>query len=80
VDEETSIENIEKPERVFALVSNNKVFHKWYIEEDESNESIMALIDGLSSGPLIIDITDESNKNINFGTVYDNGQFINPSA
>ncbi len=76
MDEETSIENIEKPERVFALVSNNKVFHKWYIEEDESNEYIMALIDGLSSAPIIVDITDKNYKTINFGWEYKDGDFF----
>jgi hypothetical protein len=67
----------EKPERIFALVTDGEVFHKWYIEEDYNNPQMAALIYGLQSGPTIVDITDKNHEEINFGWTYD-GEFFYP--
>ena len=65
----------QKPERVFALVTDGEVFHKWYIEEDYSNPQMAALIYGLQSGPTIVDITDKNYDEIDFGWTYDGESF-----
>jgi hypothetical protein len=67
-----------KPTKVFALITDNEVFHKWYIEEDYSNNHIAALIYGLQSGPKIIDITDLNHEQIDFGWTHDGDSFIPP--
>jgi hypothetical protein len=56
LNEESEIN--QKPQRVFALVTDNEVFHKWYVEEDYDNPYIAALVYGLQSGPKVVDITN----------------------
>lgn len=67
-----------KPQRVFALITDNEVFHKWYIDEDYSNAHIAALIYGLQSGPKIVDITELDHEDIDFGWSYDGDSFTPP--
>lgn len=64
-----------KPQRVFALITDNEVFHKWYIDEDYHNEYIAALIYGLQSGPTVVDITELNHQEIDFGWSYDGTSF-----
>lgn len=66
----------EEKKRVFALISDNEVFHKWHIKEDYDNPYMAALIYGLQSGPTIVDITDLDYDEIDFGWNYDGKQFI----
>jgi hypothetical protein len=73
-NEFATIEN-ETPKRVFALISDGDVFHKWYIDENYSNPHIAALIYGLQSGPTIVDITDKNHEEIDFGWTYDGESF-----
>jgi hypothetical protein len=70
-----------KPQRVFALITDNEVFHKWYIDEEYDNPYIAALIYGLQSGPKIVDITDLNHEEIDFGWIQ-NGEasFISPES
>jgi hypothetical protein len=77
-DENLTTEESPRPERVFALMADGEVFHKWHIDEDYNNPYIAALIYGLQSGPTIIDITDENHEEINFGSTYENGIFTPP--
>jgi hypothetical protein len=70
----------DKPQKVFALVSDNEVFHKWYIDEDYENDYIAALIYGLQSGPTIVDITDNDHEEIDFGWTYDGDSFTPPNS
>jgi hypothetical protein len=65
----------QRPQRVFALVADGDVFHKWYIDEDYDNPSMAALIYGLQSGPTVVDITDEDHEEIDFGWTYDGQSF-----
>jgi hypothetical protein len=65
----------QKPQRVFALVADGDVFHKWYIDEDYDNPSLAALIYGLQSGPTVVDITDKNHEEIDFGWTYDGESF-----
>ena len=65
----------EKPQRVFALISDGDVFHKWYIDEDYDNPGIAALIYGLQSGPTVVDVTDKNHEEIDFGWTYDGESF-----
>jgi hypothetical protein len=74
-----TLEN-EKPQKVFALISDGDVFHKWYIEENYSNPQMAALIYGLQSGPTIVDITDKNYEDINFGWTYDGESFTPPDS
>jgi hypothetical protein len=67
-----------KPQRVFALITDNEVFHKWYIDEEYSNPHISALIYGLQSGPKIVDITDLNHEEIDFGWIHDGNSFTPP--
>lgn len=77
-NEETQIP---KPQRVFALITDNEVFHKWYIDEEYDNPYIAALIYGLQSGPKIVDITDLNHEEIDFRWIQ-NGEasFIPPES
>jgi hypothetical protein len=68
----------QKPQRVFALVTDNEVFHKWHVEEDYDNQYIAALIYGLQSGPKVVDITDLNYEEIDFGWTQDGDSFIPP--
>lgn len=72
--------NEEKGIRSFALVANNEVFHKWNIEEDYDNMYVAALIYGLQSNPIVIDITDKENRDaISLGWSLDEANnFIEP--
>ncbi len=69
-----------KPQRIFALITDNEVFHKWYVDEDYNNAYIAALIYGLQSGPKIVDITDLNNEDIDFGWSYDGKSFTPPNS
>jgi hypothetical protein len=77
MDENEETEN-PKPQRVFALITDNEVFHKWYIDEDYENDYIAALIYGLQSKPKIVDITDLNYQEIDFGWTQDGDSFIPP--
>jgi hypothetical protein len=77
MDENEKIET-KKPERVFALITDNEVFHKWHVEENYDNAYIAALIYGLQSGPKIVDITDLNHEEIDFGWTQDGDSFIPP--
>jgi hypothetical protein len=70
--------DIEGPKRVFALITDNEVFHKWHIDEDYENPYLAALIYGLQSGPTIVDITDQNHDEIDFGWTYDGDSFTPP--
>jgi hypothetical protein len=76
--EDFEVEQTQKPQRVFALVTDNEVFHKWYIEEDYSDHGIASLIYGLQSKPLVIDITDKNYEYIDLGWTVDGDNFIPP--
>lgn len=77
-NEETQID---KPQRVFALITDNEVFHKWYIDEEYDNPYIAALIYGLQSGPKIVDITDLNHEDIDFGWIQNGEQsFVPPES
>jgi hypothetical protein len=79
MDKNNEIEN-EKSQKVFALITDNEVFHKWFIDEDYDNDYIAALIYGLQSGPTVVDITDKNYQEIDFGWVYDGDSFIPPNS
>jgi len=71
----------EKPflkERVFAMVTDNEVFHKWYVEENYDDPRMAALIYGLQSNPIMVDITDKNYEDIDFGWTMDGDNFIPP--
>ena len=70
----------QKPRRVFALVSDGDVFHKWYIDEDYANPHMAALIYGLQSGPTVVDITEEDHEKIDFGWSFDGKSFTPPDS
>jgi hypothetical protein len=72
------IKSNKKPQRVFALVTDNEVFHKWYVEEDYSNPSMASLIYGLQSQPIVVDITDKNYDEIDFGWTMNGGIFLPP--
>jgi hypothetical protein len=83
MDEMTSSENFEteqypKPQRVFALITDNEVFHKWYVEENYDDPGMASLIYGLQSQPTIIDITDKNYQEIDFGWTVDGDNFLPP--
>ena len=70
----------EKPERIFALVTDGEVFHKWYVEENYDNPQMAALLYGLQSGPIVVDITDKNYNEIDFGWTYDGNSFTPPDS
>jgi hypothetical protein len=78
IKENVVAEESSKPQKVFALITDNEVFHKWYIDEDYSNPHIAALIYGLQSGPKIVDITNLNYEEIDFGWTQDGDSFIPP--
>ena len=78
--EENTEEISQGPQRVFALITDNEVFHKWYIEESLDNPYIAALIYGLQSGPTIVDITDKNHEEIDFGWIHDGDSFTPPNS
>lgn len=67
-----------KTQRVFALITDNEVFHKWYIDEEYDNHYIAALIYGLQSGPKVVDITDLNHEEIDFGWIQNGEQSFVP--
>jgi hypothetical protein len=73
-------EEIIKQERVFALVTDNEVFHKLYVEENYNDSMLAALIYGLQSDPIIVDITDKNYDEIDFGWKMDGDNFIPPET
>jgi hypothetical protein len=79
MNEDSQIED-EKPQRVFALITDNEVFHKWFIDEDYDNHHIAALIYGLQSGPTIVDITDKNHEEIDFGWIQNGDSFTPPDS
>jgi hypothetical protein len=78
IKENVVAEESSKPQKVFALITDNEVFHKWYIDEDYSNPHIAALIYGLQSGPKIVDITNLNYEEIDFGWTQNGDSFIPP--
>jgi hypothetical protein len=70
----------EVSERVFALVSDGEVFHKWYVKEKYDEPFMAALIYGLQSQPTIVDITDKNYNDINFGWAFDGEEFFPPES
>ena len=76
--EEFQAEQIQRPQRVFALVTDNEVFHKWYVEENYEDPMMASLIYGLQSQPVIIDITDKNYEEIDFGWTVDGDNFFPP--
>jgi hypothetical protein len=77
MDENEKIE-AKKSERIFALTTDNEVFHKWHVEENYDNAYLAALIYGLQSNPKIIDITDLNHEEIDFGWTQDGDSFVPP--
>jgi hypothetical protein len=77
MDKDEKIE-AKKPERIFALTTDNEVFHKWHVEENYDNAYLAALIYGLQSNPKIIDITDLNHEEIDFGWTQEGDSFIPP--
>jgi hypothetical protein len=77
-----NIENSQEDisERVFALISDGEVFHKWYVKEKYDDPFMAALIYGLQSQPTIVDITDKNFDEINFGWVFDGEGFLPPES
>jgi hypothetical protein len=76
--EEFEAEQAQRPQKVFALVTDNEVFHKWYVDEDYSDPGMASLIYGLQSQPVIIDITDKNHEDITLGWTVDGDNFIPP--
>jgi hypothetical protein len=68
-------ENDNIPERVFALITDGEVFHKWYIEENYDDPSMASLIYGLQSQPIVVDITDINHEEIEYGWLFDGESF-----
>ena len=77
-NQEFKVEQTTKPQRVFALVTDNEVFHKWYVEEDYSDPGMASLIYGLQSQPTVVDITDKNHEEINFGWTVNGDNFLPP--
>jgi hypothetical protein len=73
------VEQKQMPQRVFALVTDNEVFHKWYVEEDYNDPGMASLIYGLQSQPRVIDITDKNHEEIDFGWYVEGDNFIPPN-
>jgi hypothetical protein len=77
-DTELDSADNQKPQKVFALITDGDVFHKWYVDENYENPHIAALIYGLQSGPTVVDITDKNYQEIDFGWNYDGDSFTPP--
>jgi hypothetical protein len=71
-------EQAQRPQRVFALVTDNEVFHKWYVEENYEDPNMASLIYGLQSQPIIVDITNKNYDEIDFGWTMDGDNFLPP--
>jgi hypothetical protein len=68
-------ENASIPERVFALITDGEVFHKWYVEENYDDPAMASLIYGLQSQPIVVDITDKNHEEIEYGSLFDGESF-----
>jgi hypothetical protein len=68
-------QNTESPQRVFALITDGEVFHKWYVEENYEDEALAPLIYGLQSNPIVVDITDTNHEEIQYGWLFDGKSF-----
>jgi hypothetical protein len=77
--EQFILEQAQRPQRVFALVTDNEVFHKWYVEENYEDPNMASLIYGLQSQPTVIDITDKNHEEIDFGWYVEGDNFIPPN-
>ena len=74
MNEDQEIEN-DKPQRVFAFITDNEVFHKWYVEEDYEDSGLAPLIYGLQSNPIVVDITDINHEEVEYGWKFDGESF-----
>jgi hypothetical protein len=79
-DSENLLQKDFGPERVFAMVTDGEVFHKWYIEENYDDPRMAALIYGLQSNPIMVDITDKNYDEIDFGWKMDGDNFLPPET
>jgi hypothetical protein len=77
-DHNDLIKESQKPQRVFAMITDNEVFHKLYIEENYEDFGLASLIYGLQSNPIIVDITDKNHEEIDFGWTMDGNSFLPP--
>jgi hypothetical protein len=77
-NEEFQEQQSTRPQRVFALITDNEVFHKWYVEENYDDPGMASLIYGLQSQPIVVDITDSNYEEIGFGWTLENGNFLPP--
>lgn len=68
-------ENDNITERVFALITDGEIFHKWYIEENYDDPGMASLIYGLQSQPIVVDITDINHEEIEYGWKFDGESF-----
>ena len=68
-------ENREIQERVFALITDGEIFHKWYVEENYDDPGMASLIYGLQSQPIVVDITDKNHEEIEYGWLFDGESF-----
>ena len=68
-------ENNNIPERVFALITDGEIFHKWYVEENYDDPGMASLIYGLQSKPIVVDITDRNHEEIQYGWKFDGISF-----
>jgi hypothetical protein len=78
LNEEFQEQQSTRPQRVFALITDNEVFHKWYVEENYDDPGMASLIYGLQSQPIVVDITDSNYEEIGFGWTLENGNFLPP--
>jgi hypothetical protein len=74
MNDNEEIEDV-RPQRVFAFVTDNEVFHKWYVEEDYEDFGLASLIYGLQSQPIVVDITDKNHEEIEYGWLFDGESF-----
>jgi hypothetical protein len=68
-------EDREIQERVFALITDGEIFHKWYVEENYDDPGMASLIYGLQSQPIVVDITDINHEEIEYGWKFDGKSF-----
>jgi uncharacterized protein YndB with AHSA1/START domain len=73
-------ENREIQERVFALITDGEVFHKWYVEENYDDPGMASLIYGLQSQPIVVDITDINHEEIEYGWKFDGESFYSETS
>lgn len=68
-------ENKDIPQRVFALITDGEIFHKWYVEENYDDDGLAPLIYGLQSNPIVVDITDINHEEVEYGWKFDGESF-----